>query len=65
MAKRRRGGGEEGEMDVVDVQLRDRDAAEDLAFLKYATQYLPPSSQPARVLPPAFRFSVLRPSALG
>ena len=34
MAKRRRGGGGQGETDHVDAQLRDRDAAEDLAFLR-------------------------------
>ena len=34
MAKRRRGGGEAGETDEVDVQLLDRDAAEDKSFLR-------------------------------
>jgi hypothetical protein len=34
MAKRRRGGGEAGETDAVDVQLLDRDAAEDKSFLR-------------------------------
>jgi len=34
MAKRRRGGGSIFETDEVDVQLQERNAAEDLAFLK-------------------------------
>ena len=34
MAKRRRGGGQEGEQDEVDLQLLDRNAEEDLAFLR-------------------------------
>jgi hypothetical protein len=34
MAKRRRGGGGEGDTDAVDAQLRVRDAAEDMAFLR-------------------------------
>ena len=34
MAKRRRGGGQAGETDAVDVQLLDRDAAEDKSFLR-------------------------------
>ena len=34
MAKRRRGGGSIFETDEVDAQLQERNAAEDLAFLK-------------------------------
>jgi len=34
MAKRRRGGGREGERDEVDLQLQERNAEEDLAFLR-------------------------------
>ena len=47
MTKRRRGGGEAGETDIVDAQLLERDAAEDLAFLRSPIPACPLAHPPA------------------
>jgi hypothetical protein len=61
MTKRRRGGGEAGETDIVDAQLLERDAAEDLAFLRSPIPACPLglAGVRAQVLPPSLVIACL------